>query len=169
MFDFLNPIFNFNRNPSEYHVRVGSVMLFNGTKYRLSRIIQHEKYFKPLIYHDIAIVTVKERISFTDEILPICLPEKKMLGHYLSDKTVFVSGFGDLSFGGAPAPVLQEVDLKIINNTVCEENYRNLIESKTKFPVGIGDSLVCAGQEEGGKDACQVSTRQDSVQRLEKL
>jgi coagulation factor 7 len=131
-------------------------MLFNGTKHRLSRIIKHEKYVKPRIYHDIAIIIVKESISFTDEILPICLPEKKMLGHYLNDKIVFVSGFGDLSFGGPPAPVLQEVDLKIINKTVCEENYRNLIESKIKFPVGIGDSLVCAGHEEGGKDSCQV-------------
>ncbi len=148
-----------NRDPSEYHVRVGSVVLFNGTKYRLSRIVQHEKYFKPRIYHDIAIATVKDRISFTDEILPICLPKKKMLCRYLSGKMVFVSGFGDLSYGGAPASVLQEVDLKIINNTVCEENYRNLIESKTKFPVGIGDSLICAGHEEGGKDACQVGSR----------
>lgn len=137
-------------------MRTCSVLLFNGTLHRISKIKLHEKYFSPRIYHDIAIVTLKDRIHFTDHVSPICLPKGNMYGENMCDENTYVAGFGDLSFGGAPASVLQEVDLKVINNSKCEKSYSNLIESKLKFPLGIKRSLICAGHEKGEKDACQV-------------
>jgi len=145
-----------HRNPVEFYIRVGSVLLFNGTIHRISKVVKHEKYFPPRIYHDIALITLKKKIKFNDEVSPICLPKRNMLGEDLFNNTSHVSGFGDLSFGGEQAATLQEVDLKVLNNSYCNENYKNLIQSKTKFLVGLKKSLICAGHEKGGKDACQV-------------
>ena len=132
-------------------------MIHNGTMLRVDRIYVHEKYIPPRIYHDIAIVRVRHGMPFSDEVSPVCLPRSNWVNKTkLIGKTAFVAGFGDMAFGGSQAMVLQQVDLKILNNTFCENNYNDLVESRSKFPVGMKGSLICAGHEEGGKDACQV-------------
>ncbi|CAG2117090.1 unnamed protein product, partial [Medioppia subpectinata] len=116
----------------------------------------HERYFQPRIYHDLAVIRSKREIAFNDEITAVCLPKKQWINNsFISDETAYVSGFGDTLFDGSQPSVLQEVDLKILNNTFCEQNYKNLIESGDKYPVGMKRSIICAGYEEGGKDACQ--------------
>ena len=150
----------FQRNPGNFHVRVGSIIVYNGSAYLVDQIFVHDKYVSPRIYHDIAIVRCKPRIVFTDEVSPICLPrtdwinKKKLIG-----KTAFLSGFGDLAFGCAQASALQQTDLKILNNSFCEENYHNLIDNRIRFPVGMKRSLISTGHEQGGKDACMVSSK----------
>ena len=47
--------------------------------------------------------------------------------------------------------MLQEVDLPIINNTVCEAMYE-----KAGFREHIPHIFICAGYREGGKDSCEV-------------
>ena len=132
-------------------------MVFNGTVVMIDRIWVHENYQPPRIYHDIALIRLKEQAVFSDEVSPICLPKMSWLTkNKLIGKVAFVSGFGDIRFGGPQAPSLRETDLKILNNSYCNENFRNLIESRMKFPVGMRASIVCAGHEQGGKDACQV-------------
>lgn len=116
----------------------------------------HEDYSPPAIYHDIALITLTQPIQFNSNIQPVCLPGKRMYNELMIGQMGFVSGFGDLSFGGAQATLLQEVDVKVINNTFCDLNYRRLHESARKFRHGIGKSLICAGYKNGGKDACQV-------------
>ncbi|CAG2161747.1 unnamed protein product [Oppiella nova] len=145
-----------HRKASDYHIRVGSIRLYNGSVYRVSHILAHERYFQPRIYHDLAIIRCKHDIVFSDEIAPVCLPKRRWLNKtHIWHKIAFVSGFGDTLFGGSQASVLQEVDLNIVNNTYCEHNYKNLIESGRKYPIGMKRSIICAGYEEGGKDACQ--------------
>ena len=46
-------------------------------------------------------------------------------------------------------PRLQEVDLPIVDIAVCEQAYQN--RSNDVNP----EIHICAGYEEGGKDACQ--------------
>ena len=116
----------------------------------------HESYTPPSIYHDIAVVTLEDKIRFNQFVQPVCLPGKRMFGDLMIEQTVMVSGYGDLSFGGRQAMRLQEVDLKVINNSYCDDNYKRLSESQRKFGNGIGKTLICAGHERGGKDACQV-------------
>ena len=57
------------------------------------------------------------------------------------------------SVAGGPLPsVLQEVDLPIINNTMCEDMYR-----KAGYVEHIPSIFICAGYARGEKDSCEVS------------
>lgn len=52
-----------------------------------------------------------------------------------------------------PAPyILQEVQVDIINTTMC-----NYLYEQPAFRLDIWGDMVCAGDPEGGKDACFVS------------
>ncbi|XP_021004894.1 testisin isoform X3 [Mus caroli] len=51
---------------------------------------------------------------------------------------------------GLPSPnTLQEVQVAIINNSMCNHMYK-----KPDFRTNIWGDMVCAGTPEGGKDAC---------------
>jgi len=48
--------------------------------------------------------------------------------------------------------VMQEVDLPVINNTVCEAMYKD-----AGYVEHIPKSIfICAGYAAGGKDSCEV-------------
>lgn len=52
-----------------------------------------------------------------------------------------------------PSPyILQEVQVGIINSTMCNHLYK-----KPAFRYNIWGDMVCAGDVQGGKDACFVS------------
>lgn len=50
---------------------------------------------------------------------------------------------------GPMVTTLMEVQVPIINNTMCRENYKN-------HRNVIDDRVLCAGFEKGGKDSCRV-------------
>ncbi|XP_054152654.1 venom protease-like [Oppia nitens] len=148
--------FDRSRRSYNYYIRVGSVKIFNGTLYTISAIHRHHRYSRYRIYHDIAIIRLSQPIVFTSEVGPICLPLIEWLNRtQLIGESVYVAGYGDTAYEGQPSSLLQEVDLLVLDNEHCEYNYMTLRESRVRFPVGIKRSLMCAGYEQGGKDACQ--------------
>ena len=52
---------------------------------------------------------------------------------------------------------MQEVDLPIINNTMCESMYRD-----AGYVEHIPEIFICAGYAVGGKDSCEVRNAQNS-------
>ncbi|KAJ8868340.1 hypothetical protein PR048_029856 [Dryococelus australis] len=54
--------------------------------------------------------------------------------------------------GGVPS-VLQEVQVPIIENSVCQEMFQTAGHSKV-----ILTSFMCAGYANGQRDSCEVST-----------
>lgn len=50
--------------------------------------------------------------------------------------------------------MLQKVDVRVLANAVCSEWYAN--EGKS---TRVGAKQMCAGYEEGKRDACWVSSR----------
>ena len=60
--------------------------------------------------------------------------------------------FLSLSADGPLPSVQQEVALPVINNTECEEMYRD-----AGYVEHIPQIFICAGYEQGGKDSCEVS------------
>lgn len=63
-----------------------------------------------------------------------------------------VTGWGRLKYGGGVPSVLQEVQVPIMENPVCQEMFRTAGHSKV-----ILDSFLCAGYANGQKDSCEVS------------
>lgn len=62
-----------------------------------------------------------------------------------------VTGWGRLKYGGGVPSVLQEVQVPIMENQVCQEMFRTAGHSKV-----ILDSFLCAGYANGQKDSCEV-------------
>ena len=61
-----------------------------------------------------------------------------------------VTGWLTLFSGGPLAPVLHEVQLELVDSAICQHVLRMLKPGHKHLTV------LCAGPEEGGKDACQV-------------
>lgn len=69
------------------------------------------------------------------------------------DTTPFIAGWGSLEEEGEMSPVLQQIQLPVIDNKVCRSAFRreDKIFSKNQFFEGI----ICAGFLAGGTDNCQ--------------
>ena len=94
--------------------------------------------------NDIVILKLAKKLSFNDaDIYPACLPSSSFAPD-TTGQTCFVSGWGALEFEGSYPQTLQWVDVPMITNSKCNEQYGY-----------ITDSMICAGYDEGGKDACQ--------------
>ncbi|XP_055080739.1 coagulation factor IXa [Periophthalmus magnuspinnatus] len=112
-----------------------------------------ERYIHPrynasesLYNHDIALLYLKTRISFSSNVRPICVGPRtftEALVQRASPATV--SGWGRLRFMGSMSRVLQMVDVPFTDRTECKES-----SSARITPV-----MFCAGYFDEAKDACQ--------------
>ncbi|XP_048880547.1 serine protease hepsin isoform X2 [Brienomyrus brachyistius] len=94
---------------------------------------------------DIAVLALTSRLQFTEYIQPVCLPT---YGQRLIDGQMgTVTGWGNTEYYGQPSDVLQEANVPIISDAICNapDYYDNQITT----------SMFCAGYEKGGTDACQ--------------
>ncbi|XP_023932761.1 trypsin-like [Lingula anatina] len=110
-------------------------------KVQAKEIYIHRKYNKRSLSNDVALIKLKNRVTFTDQISPVCLPtvnEELADGHYCE-----TTGWGWT--GGFYSKKLRQVNVPYITTSSCK---------KTNYGKEIESSMVCAGPLEGGKDAC---------------
>lgn len=125
--------------------RVGSTTSSTGGQLlQILRIRQHPDYNAATIANDIAVLVLVKSLSFeANGFAKISLP---VSGLNLSvGEITSVAGWGVLYEGGKLSSQLRSVSVPIISNEVCNEAYRN----------GITNGMICAGFENGLKDACQ--------------
>uniref|UniRef100_A0A224XEI8 Putative trypsin-like serine protease n=1 Tax=Panstrongylus lignarius TaxID=156445 RepID=A0A224XEI8_9HEMI len=128
----------------------------------LERII-HPNYKEPAVYNDIALFKLDSDVSLNDWVAPICLHTENEINAVKAT----VTGWGRLDFVGDVSPKLQEVDITLVNGTECKRLYENYKD--TKIPQGIDPNvMICAGEKEGGKDACSGDSGGPLVIQLEK-
>uniref|UniRef100_A0A8B9QDF9 Ovochymase-2 n=1 Tax=Apteryx owenii TaxID=8824 RepID=A0A8B9QDF9_APTOW len=85
-----------------------------------------------------------------DEVHPICLPHRDE--DFEAGTLCVASGWGKVSEGAEePAPVLQEVELPLINSETCSALLREM-----NLPPPQQSSMLCAGFPDGGKDTCKL-------------
>lgn len=115
----------------------------------IEEIMVHPQYNTGAKFsYDFALLKMKNAIDFDahPHIRPICLPEDNSQDY--SGLTATVTGWGTLSYGGYLSPTLQEVDVNVLSNSQCKNDYA--------YPSsGITDQMLCASVPAGGKDACQ--------------
>ncbi|NWR68295.1 OVCH2 protein, partial [Centropus unirufus] len=111
-------------------------------------IIKHPNFDprRPMNY-DIALLKLDGAFNFSSSVLPACLPDpgEKFEAGYICT----ASGWGRLNENGVLPQVLYEVHLPILNRKECSRALSTL-----KKPIQ-GDTIMCAGFPDGGKDACQ--------------
>lgn len=140
-------------DPAEFTVHVGNIHVDEGYPYAVKKIVVHPKYHPDFHYNDLAMLTISEEILHP-LIAHICLPSPRISDMNLTGANSTILGWGDTAFGGFSTSVLHIVDdVPIVSNEQCKRAYRRISDSK--LPNGITDDLICAGEEEGGKDACQ--------------
>lgn len=110
---------------------------------QIKQSIVHEKYERG--NHDIAVVELAKKASFSEFIRPACL--------WQTDETetnyVTTIGWGKTSTGKTSDELLQ-VSLDIIPNEECQSIWRQA--GLRDFTVS--DSQICAGDKRGRKDTC---------------
>ena len=93
------------------------------------------------------------RLAFQRTPQPVQLPGRTFLGKFQTPivpagTMATVMGWGTRSTTIADYPnLLYEVDLPTVDDTICRQAYAGLVD--------LVDTQLCAGFEDGGKDACQ--------------
>ncbi|XP_034143935.1 ovochymase-2 isoform X3 [Esox lucius] len=140
--DFLR---NLNAAIGEFDQRVPDEGELNFT---VKTIQLHEKYrhASPMSY-DIALLEINGHIRFGPRVQPICLPLPRE--SFPPRTGCLVSGWGRTKERGRLPAVLREVQLELVEPAKCK------YVLKTLRPTQQVLTVLCAGPEEGGKDACQ--------------
>nr|XP_019603608.1 PREDICTED: transmembrane protease serine 11A isoform X2 [Rhinolophus sinicus] len=132
-------------NPYQWTVSFGTTINPPLMKRNIKRIIVHERYHSPAREYDIAVVQFYPRVTFSDDIRRICLPEASAT--FRPNSTVYITGFGALFYGGESQNDLREARLKIISDDVCKQPHI--------YGSDIKSGMFCAGYLEGIYDACR--------------
>lgn len=156
MFCFCSILNDFSREVQ--YVRLGTVtpktQTLDSADYDVVRRIPHPDYINGQYYNDIALLQLAQRVTFTEYVTPICLYSAESLIQL--PPTLTAIGWGRTTPDGDVSTELRKVQLNYVTNQVCQNAYSTI--SKDILPFGIKErSQICAGTDDGSKDACQVS------------
>ncbi|CAB3365097.1 Hypothetical predicted protein [Cloeon dipterum] len=117
--------------------------------------IQHSEYKLPGRYNDIALLRLARDATFDAFVRPACLHRVKQLPGPGEQIKFIATGWGRVGYSEDTSDRLLKVSLSPIEHPVCNQTYKT--EATTsKLRRGIDDdSMVCAGELQGGKDTCQ--------------
>uniref|UniRef100_A0A1A9ZGU9 Peptidase S1 domain-containing protein n=1 Tax=Glossina pallidipes TaxID=7398 RepID=A0A1A9ZGU9_GLOPL len=113
----------------------------------VKRVIVHRQYDPATFENDIALLELDNAVQYDSHIVPICMPSDKA---DFTGRMATVTGWGRLKYGGGVPSVLQEVQVPIIENSVCQEMFHTAGHNKR-----ILNSFLCAGYANGQKDSCE--------------
>ncbi|XP_049631656.1 mannan-binding lectin serine protease 1 isoform X3 [Suncus etruscus] len=132
--------------PSDFKVILGKHWRLrsdeNEQHFRVKHVFLHPLYVPSTFENDVALVELLESPKLNNFVMPICLPE----GPTEEGTMVIVSGWGKQFLQRLPE-TLMEIELPIIGHHTCQESYVPLKKKVTS-------DMICAGEKEGGKDAC---------------
>ncbi|XP_069507954.1 serine protease 33-like [Ambystoma mexicanum] len=136
-------------NTALYTVRVGAYALSNKSPYEMTsavlQIIINSDYTSVGSLGDISLLRLQTPVTYSDYILPVCLPPASL--QVPAGTNCWVTGWGTTSSSGATLPYpsyLQEVMVSIVSWSQCKKSYNSLLYD-----------MICAGYSTGGKDSCQ--------------
>ena len=112
----------------------------DGTRHEVDRIQNHPNY-------DFSMLHLIKSVDLGELAITACLPDMRFSGDALVGKYLTVSGWGSHDYDDPIYPdELHSVDVPVISNSDCSNAYAGMFK--------INEWEICAGYEEGGKDAC---------------
>ncbi|XP_077424652.1 LOW QUALITY PROTEIN: ovochymase-2 [Vanacampus margaritifer] len=109
----------------------------------------HEKYHHDVpMSFDVALVQLDQTIQLGSFVQPLCLPLPDESNS--PEATCIVGGWGRLKERGRLPAILREVQLELVDPAKC----KYVLQTVTRAHNGA-NTVVCAGQERGGRDTCQ--------------
>ncbi|XP_015415588.1 PREDICTED: serine protease 27 [Myotis davidii] len=143
---------------SLYRVLLGARQLVkpgpHATYSRVKRVKSNPLYQGMASSADVALVELEAPVTFTNYILPVCMPDPSI--NFESGMECWATGWGSPSEQDRlPNPrILQKLAVPIIDTPKCNLLYSKDAESGFQ-PKTIKDDMLCAGFAEGKKDACK--------------
>ncbi|CAC5411812.1 TMPRSS2 [Mytilus coruscus] len=118
--------------------------IYRSQVHNVRNVIVHSGYSSRSNHNDIALIKLDKPLDLTDSTTKAaCLPNK----HEDFDGLVCtVTGWGALHTDGPGTRLLNEVDVPIMDSSRCKYYLGNVIYG----------SNICAGYNQGGRDACQA-------------
>ncbi|KAK2502315.1 hypothetical protein MC885_013215 [Smutsia gigantea] len=141
----------------KFRVQLGQLRLYaHDQLLKVAQIIRHPKYNARLSAEggaDIALMKLGAPVVLSEQVnLVTLLPASlKVPGN----KMCWVTGWGNIA-DNSPLPWpfrLQEVEVPIVGNKLCDQRYRPAFNSSSQI---IKDDMLCAGSE--GRDSCQMDS-----------
>jgi len=111
--------------------------------FRVANMRLHRQYDTTTYENDIAVIKLDRAATLTNSVWPICMPPRS---ETFTNRRAFVIGWGTIYFGGPTSSTLQEVNVRVWENTVCAANY-------AKLGRQVRNTMLCAG--ETNRDSCQ--------------
>lgn len=112
----------------------------------------HPEFKRSAKYHDIAVVRMALRITFSPYLRPACLPERY---EYPNEHAV-ATGWGRTDYRGSTSQVLMKVTLELFTEGECNITYADAARTnQLRFGI-IPAQQFCAGSHTEKKDTCQV-------------
>uniref|UniRef100_A0A2I3GQD9 Mannan-binding lectin serine protease 1 n=1 Tax=Nomascus leucogenys TaxID=61853 RepID=A0A2I3GQD9_NOMLE len=133
-------------SPSDFKIILGKHWRLqsdeNEQHLSVKHITLHPQYDPSTFENDVALVELLESPVLNAFVMPICLPE----GPQQEGDMVIVSGWGKQFLQRFPE-TLMEIEIPIVDHSICQKAYAPLKKKVTR-------DMICAGEKEGGKDAC---------------
>ncbi|XP_051473798.1 coagulation factor X-like [Apus apus] len=115
-------------------------------RHRVKSIFIHANFGREAFDSDIALLRLEEPITFSEDVIPACLPEEQFANNILMNQTFgIVSGFGNTFERAQPVKRMKVLQIPYVDHDTCKLALRNPV---TK-------NMFCAGYDKDGKDVCQ--------------
>ncbi|NXD83711.1 FA10 factor, partial [Halcyon senegalensis] len=116
------------------------------TTHRVEKIISHAEFDAETFDSDIALLKLKEPITFSEGVVPACLPEEDFANDILMNQTFgIVSGFGNMFERAEPVKRMKVLKIPYVDRDTCKLTLHNQVT----------ENMFCAGYDKDGKDVCQ--------------
>ncbi|XP_019487007.1 PREDICTED: transmembrane protease serine 11D isoform X1 [Hipposideros armiger] len=137
--------FRSDSDPRNWIASFGISITFPKERIRVKTILTHKNYNSATRENDIAVLKLERDISFTKNIHRVCLPVATQ--NISPGSMAYVTGWGSKRYGGQTVQDLQQGQVTIISNDVCNE--------PLSYNGAVLSGMLCAGLPYGGVDACQ--------------
>ncbi|XP_029632986.1 MAM and LDL-receptor class A domain-containing protein 2-like [Octopus sinensis] len=121
-----------------YSVRTGSIKRGEGKLYKVTQVLIHDEYGHFIKGYDLALLYIESGIILTDDVQPICLPEKPAS----IDKVYYVTGWGR-NEKDESVYTLQEIKNEIVEYQNCR-----------KYFSAITKAVICGNNKEFYSPIC---------------
>ncbi|XP_016066897.1 PREDICTED: serine protease 33-like [Miniopterus natalensis] len=151
--------FSQNQPLSAYFVMLGTIFSYPPARVpwalqAVAQVITLPSYMEVHGSGDIALAQLASAVTFSELILPVCLPK---LGDPLGHGTwCCVTGWGNTNMNRTLPPpfTLKELQLLLSDTHTCGTYYHENSVTPSQEPIILED-MLCAGFESGQKDACR--------------
>ncbi|NXI74509.1 FA10 factor, partial [Anseranas semipalmata] len=114
--------------------------------HRVEKIFLNARFDSKTFDSDIALIKLREPITFSEDVVPACLPEEDFANDVLMKQTFgIVSGFGNNFERAQPVKRMKVLQIPYVDRNTC----------RLALHHQVTKNMFCAGYNKDGQDVCQ--------------